>query len=182
MNSYKDQLQEDFLYHHGVKGMKWGVRKDKYESMSRYDKQLTKYKHKMMEKLDTHYRKDSYYDKRITKKQNKLSKAKEKGNQKKIAKLNNKIKDEKERKYLNSGFKKAEQTFVKKMKYDDMQYEKAKVNKNRVYALGYTLTATALGANVVFYPNANEVRTNNRIDYQKANKIRSEAHKKAKQK
>lgn len=32
----------EYLYHSGVKGMKWGVRKDKYKSMSRADRRAAR--------------------------------------------------------------------------------------------------------------------------------------------
>ena len=34
------------LYHYGVKGMKWGVRKDVYKSMSRADRKMTRQIHR----------------------------------------------------------------------------------------------------------------------------------------
>lgn len=35
----------DELYHHGVKGMKWGVRKDKYKAMNRQQRRKTREKY-----------------------------------------------------------------------------------------------------------------------------------------
>lgn len=42
----------DYLYHHGVKGMKWGVRKDKYKAMSRAEKKKTKKTYKDQKKFE----------------------------------------------------------------------------------------------------------------------------------
>lgn len=35
----------DELYHHGVKGMKWGVRKDKYKAMNKQQRRKTREKY-----------------------------------------------------------------------------------------------------------------------------------------
>lgn len=42
----------DYIYHHGVKGMKWGVRKDKYKSMSRAERKKTKKTYKAQKKFE----------------------------------------------------------------------------------------------------------------------------------
>lgn len=38
-------MTEMELYHHGVKGMKWGVRKDKYKAMNRQQRKKTREKY-----------------------------------------------------------------------------------------------------------------------------------------
>lgn len=43
--------QKTYLYHHGVKGMKWGIRKDKYKSMTRSQKRQQKKKYKASQKF-----------------------------------------------------------------------------------------------------------------------------------
>lgn len=43
-DNYKDQLQEDYLIHFGVPGMKWGVRKSVYRSMTRSQRKAQKLK------------------------------------------------------------------------------------------------------------------------------------------
>lgn len=41
---------DDFLEHHGVKGMKWGVRKEEYKAMDRYSRKRQKIAYKMAKK------------------------------------------------------------------------------------------------------------------------------------
>lgn len=45
--------KEIYLYHHGVKGMKWGVRKDKYKSMTRDQKRQQKKRYKASQKFQS---------------------------------------------------------------------------------------------------------------------------------
>lgn len=42
----------DYICHHGVKGMKWGVRKDKYKSMSRADRKNTRKTYKAQKRFE----------------------------------------------------------------------------------------------------------------------------------
>ena len=88
MESYRDEL-----YHHGVKGMKWGVRKDRYKSMSRRDRAAQRYKYMS----DADFSKiNKREQKAVGRAENKLAKAQSKGaSAKKIAKLERNVSDRK---------------------------------------------------------------------------------------
>lgn len=76
MNNRYLMMNDGYLIHHGVKGMKWGVRKDERfitKSTNRHASQIKKLKSQEYVKLkraktDAHRKsiKDAYYKKRVT--------------------------------------------------------------------------------------------------------------------
>lgn len=52
--------KEDYLQHHGVPGMKWGVRKDKYKSMNRDQRKQTRKEFKKKYNMDVQSGRSKY--------------------------------------------------------------------------------------------------------------------------
>lgn len=45
MNNYYISSSNNELYHYGIKGMKWGVRKEQYKAMNRHQRKATREKY-----------------------------------------------------------------------------------------------------------------------------------------
>lgn len=100
----------DYLCHHGVKGMKWGVRKSVYKSMSRADRKVArkdfkkKYNNSIQDAKDKYYSKFRNDNKAYGRLANKVEAWDRPGNKAIIEKYNKTYK--KEKKYVKENVKK----------------------------------------------------------------------------
>ena len=131
----------DELYHHGIKGQKWGVRRYKNEDgslTSEGKKRLSKYKAKELKRIDRKY---------------------------KIRKYTAPFKDSRN---LNKIRKRIESDYVKKMTYSDMEKEIKTVRGKKAKMFAASIAASAVllpttGRTITFIPRSGNIKTNYRL-------------------
>lgn len=189
--NYSYYYPEDYLMHHGVKGMKWGVRRyqNKDGSLtSAGETRLAKYKQKEIARNDKKYNTSGNY-KRLNKLETKLDVARSKGNAKKTNKLENKVAQTKTEINYSKAMKKLENSRVMNMSYSQMQKEKKSVRAAHAKAavssvLGTVVASMALspaGYSMVSIKTANTdtVKTNSRTTSDERKNIMYESARKA---
>lgn len=166
-------MTENELYHHGVKGMHWGVRRyqNKDGTLTEAgEKRLAQYKEKQTAGAD------AKWDKRLNKSSTKASKYYHKGEyalsahkDRKAAKYDAKYVKAQRIHMGQQAMKELERTAIQKMSYKDMQHEKivrgANVAADALVTLGsislHTLGMTSLV--VVPVTNLDKLNTNMRV-------------------
>lgn len=156
-------MQNQHLYHYGVKGMRWGVRRTPEERLKRYTS-------REIEKVESRrLRENRYENRRIKKNQNKYDRLK--GNSKdsrKIETVANNLIAVKANSYANSAIAKQEIERLSSMKYEDMTAEKK--------AVGKSIIKSSL---IVSTSMADIIKTNYRVDASTQAKIFDVSYKKA---
>ena len=142
VNGLHDQNE---LYHYGIKGMKWGVRRYRNEDGSltpagkKREKQLAEYKKKETARLDKTYD-TKKYDNKVKKYQEKYA---DSGKERYLKKI-----DEAQfKKYQAIGLKVIEKSAIKNMTYEQMKDEKraAMINAGRNIVRAASTASLAVG-------------------------------------
>lgn len=168
------------LYHYGIKGMKWGHRKARSNTSSRYE---TKYKTKELKRLDTKWKGN---EKQVAKAETQLKELQSKNGapRQKIDRAKQKLAVAKAEDYYAKGMKAAEASSIKRMKVADIKYEKKQVGRNRAISalsiVGAAAVSSRGGVGVYVTSNASTYKTNTRVSADKRNSIGKAAIKKAK--
>lgn len=178
------------LYHHGVKGMKWGVRRYQNKNGSLTNagkKKLETYRNKELERNEKKWNNASELKRRV-KVSNKIEKAKASGNQKRVEKF------EKQRKELdmtmkyNTAMKAVERSKIKNMSFSQMQNERHQVKVKSGKAAMESVLVTTL-ASAVLLPttgrvyihttvaNPDAIKTNMRVSSKEAGEVYKRTHK-----
>lgn len=161
-------MQNQYLYHYGVKGMRWGVRKSPEERLKRYtSREIGRIAKRRIKEVD-------YEDRQIKKRQVRFDRELDKrggdDGSKKLHKLANKYIRTKAESYARDEIAKKEVERLSSMKYEDMQKEKKAVGKNVVGAVLKTTGSMAVSAalkapvSLVFLSDPRRTKTNVRVD------------------
>lgn len=156
------------LYHYGVKGMRWGVRKSPEERLKQYtSREIDKVKARRMKE-------EKREDRKIRKRQYKYDQIlSDKGGDdgsRKVDRAANKLVKAKADSYTNSAIAKREIKKLSSMKYEDMSEEKRKVGGAILRSALITVGTTTLSATTGFpirvysFPLVNNVKSHNRVD------------------
>jgi hypothetical protein len=160
-------MQELYLYHYGVKGMHWGVRRTLKE---RQANRLSNYKARQTRKLDRYNEKrNKRLDRKIDRTQQKLDTMD--STDEKWQKTSNRLKKTSlTKKYVNAMYE-AERKKVSGLQYRDMSDEKKQVGKTWVKSIlngsGYLPYANLNNTRQVLYfyfPDSKAIRTNARLN------------------
>ena len=179
-------IYESELYHHGVKGMKWGVRKSKAQRNAEYVK---KYKTKEIERLKRQSDINAAYgQRRIDRAARNLNKKLDKYGQPTDADKGNpttkaatKYIKTKARVITEERVLQAEAKKVASMKLSDIKAEKLKVGRDVAMSVLATagsiavMQTTPIPVAVVTTPNSRNVKRKNRIDANTITKIYEDA-------
>ena len=161
-------IYENELYHHGVKGMKWGVRRE------------NRYRQSELRAIDRKYN-VKRYDKKVAKMQNKYNKALKKADSdNRIKKAQSKLTEAKINRAFNEGMRAVESSKIKNMSVFELMEENRKVQneKKNIQTRNYTnyLVANQIGGvQVADVYNDSEFKTNLRV----SGKERDQVYKKA---
>jgi hypothetical protein len=182
----EDKLKhsDEELYHHGVKGQKWGVRRYQNEDgslTSAGKKRLSDYKQKELSLNKAKYNtaKDT---KRIDKLREKQNNADASGNVKRAEKIHQKIQTSKQTVKYKKAMRLLEKQKIKNMTYDEMMSEKHAIARKTGQALVESALLSAAGTAVILpYTgriyvhvktiNQNAIKTNMRISNEEREKI-----------
>lgn len=89
MSKFQERY-EDFLMHYGIKGMKWGVRKETYKSLNKYQRRVLRGVASGAAEREKMHKMNSGVQRAYNRK---ISKYKAKGNKEKVAKYEKALKD-----------------------------------------------------------------------------------------
>ena len=156
-------MQQYELYHYGVKGMRWGIRRTPEERLKRYiNREIDKVKTRRLGE-------SKFEERRIRKSQKKYDQIKEsnKNSQKVDRAINNLIRAKADA-YASSAIAKREIDKLTSMKYEDMNAEKK--------AIGKSIIKSSL---VTSAPMADIIKTDYRVDSDTYTKLINESYRKA---
>lgn len=184
-----EYYNNECLIHYGVKGMKWGIRRYQNEDGSLTtagQKRLTAYKNKELERNEKKWDNKSEM-KRYNKTDAKLQKAKESGNEKRVAKLSAKREDIDMTMKFNNAMKAVEHSKINKMSYSQMREEQQQVKVKSGKAAVESVLVSALGTAVLLpttgriYIHAtvadpNAIKTNMRVSNDEVEEIYNKTH------
>lgn len=160
------------LYHHGVKGQRWGVRRYRNEDGSltpagkKHEAKLERYRQKEINALERGYARTSRTDARILRRANKKLDAQADSGDKH---------DKAERNYLravtrqsfNKGLYLAEQTRLRDMTVDELDKERSAVRKYKAVTYGSMIAAPIMasigGIGVYKVPHVREFKADRRL-------------------
>lgn len=153
------------LYHYGVKGMKWGIRRSEEERVGNYrDREIAAIRKRRVKEVDRENR-------RITKREKQYDEALSKyGNSTKSQKAGTRYAQAIFDKEYNQRIAQAEVNKLKDYKLSDIQKERKAVGQayatSALTTIGSFTLATAVGAPFYFIsiPDAKGVKTEQRID------------------
>lgn len=158
------------LYHYGVKGMKWGVKKYRNKDGSLTPagkKRARKYRDSELEAIDKKYATDKL-DSRISKNIDRY-------NQNPSKALKNKIAKDATEYYLRVGMKQAESSSLRNMSLKNIDNEIREVGFRKVAnvlsVVGGSAVAAVGGVGIIATTNASAYKTNRRVTIEDQNKI-----------
>lgn len=169
-------LTKDELYHHGILGQKWGIRRYQNEDGTLTEAGKKRRQEYIDRESDLSNRK---WDRRLHKSEKKLQKYNEKGlkalykgNAKKYKKYDDKYINEQRKNIKLQAYKAIEFEKIKNMSLSDISKEKQKIGKEVISDILISSASVGLGAIMglpyvpIFTPNVDNIKTNNRISPQ----------------
>ena len=175
-------LTKDELYHHGIKGQKWYLRRYQNpdgtyteEGLRRRKQYIDKESHVSNYKWNRIINLKADEMKRLRRK---LDNSTQINNIKKLQKIQKEYDDAKRDYYSAKTFQMLEDEAIKKMTLEDIYDEKRKVNidfaKKFIQSELVNIPLSLIGGGWIFIPNSGKVKTDNRISLEKQKQVLDE--------